>query len=627
MDRFDELRQAVLSGSLSRRDLLKRAAALGLAAPAIAALLAACQRQAEATPTQPPAAATPAAGATPAPAATPTPAAAATPTPAPVAERGKGGLLRLLWWQAPTILNGHLAQGGKDFDASRPVLEPLADVNDAGELVPILAAEIPSLENGGVAQDGSSVTWKLKQGVVWSDGTPFTAKDVVFTYEYVTNEATTATTLGNYTNVASVEALDEYTVKVTFKEPTPAWMSVFVGSFGYILPEHVLKDYVGEQARNAPFNLKPIGTGPFKVREFRPGDVVLYDMNENFREPDKPFFAEVELKGGGDATSAARAAIQTGEVDFAWNLQVEAQVLRQLEQTGVGRLIVTPGVSVERILVNMTDPRTEVEGERSKLGVPHPWQSDLRVRQAYAVLCRRDQIANQLYGPAGQATSNILVAPERFVSKNTSWEFNPERAAKLLDEAGWMPGPDGVRQKDGVRMEVVYQTSINPVRQKTQEIIKAEFEKVGIKLEIKAVEASVFFSSDPGNPDTYAHFYTDLEMYTNGPSLTYPIDYMISWWGDPSNIPQKANNWSGNNVERWQNAEYDRLFEQARRELDPDKQVELFVAMNDLVVENVVEIPLVHRNGVSGAAKNLDSLELSRWTSNLWNLANWRRSG
>ncbi len=625
MDRFEELQQAALSGALSRREVLKRAAALGLAAPAIAALLSACRRE-EATPTQPPAAATPAPGATPAPA-TPTPAAAATPTAAPAAQRGQGGLLRLLWWQAPTILNGHLAQGSKDFDASRPVLEPLADVNDAGELVPVLAAEIPSLENGGVAKDGTSVTWKLKQGVVWSDGTPFTAKDVVFTYQYVINEATTATTVGNYTNIQSVEAVDDHTVKITFKEPTPAWMGVFVGPYGYILPEHILKDYVGEQARNAPFNLNPIGTGPFKVREFRPGDVVLYDMNEKFREPDKPFFAEVELKGGGDATSAARASIQTGEVDYAWNLQVEAQVLKQLEQTGVGKLIVTPGVSVERILVNMTDPRTEVEGERSKLGVPHPWQSDLKVRQAYALLCRRDQIADQLYGPAGKATSNILVAPERFVSKNTKWEFNPDRAAQLLDEAGWTAGPDGVRQKDGKRMEIVYQTSINPVRQKTQEIIKAEFEKVGIKVEIKSVEASVFFSSDPGNPDTYAHFYTDIQMYTNGPSLTYPIDYMISWWGDASNIPQKANNWSGNNIERWQNEEYDRLFEQARRELDPDKQVELFVGMNDLVIENVVEIPLVHRNGVSGAAKNLENLELSRWTSDLWNLANWRRSG
>ncbi|MCM8748644.1 peptide ABC transporter substrate-binding protein [Thermomicrobiaceae bacterium CFH 74404] len=624
MDRFEELQQAVLSGSLSRRDVLKRAAALGLSAPAIAALLAACARE-EATPTQAPAAATPAPGASPA--ATPTGAAEATPTEAAAGQRGQGGLLRLLWWQAPTILNGHLAQGTKDFDASRPVLEPLADIDKDGNLVPILAEEIPSLENGGLAEDGSSVTWKLKQGVVWSDGTPFTAKDVVFTWQYVVDEGTTATTAGNYLNIQSVEAVDDYTVKVTFKEPTAAWMGAFVGPYGYIVPEHVLKDYVGEQARNAPFNLNPIGTGPFKVREFRPGDVVIYEMNENYREPDKPFFSEVELKGGGDATSAARAAIQTGEVDFAWNLQVEAQVLKQLEETGVGQLGITPGVNVERILVNMTDPRTEVDGERSKLGVPHPWQSDLKVRQAYALLCRRDQIADQLYGPAGKATSNILVAPERFVSPNTKWEFNPDRAAQLLDEAGWTLGPDGVRQKDGVQMSIVYSTTINPVRQKTQEIVKAEFEKVGIKVELKSVEASVFFSSDAGNPDTAAHFYVDIEMFTNGPTLTYPIDYMISWWGDESNIAQKANNWGGSNYERWQNEEYDQLFEQARTELDPDKQVELFVRMNDLVIENVVVIPLVHRNDVQGYAKNLEGLELSGWTSNLWNIANWRRTG
>jgi peptide/nickel transport system substrate-binding protein len=624
MDTLRELEAAARSGQLSRRDVLKRAAALGASAPVIASLLAACARQ-EATPTPAPAAQTPAA-ATPAPAASPTPAAAASPTPAPAAKRGQGGLVKLLWWQAPTILNPHLAQGSKDFNASRLVLEPLADINDKGELVPVLAAEIPSVENGGVSKDAKTVTWKLKKDVKWSDGQPFTSKDVKFTYEYVIDEKTTATTIANYTVIESIETPDDYTVVIRFKDPNPAWMNVFVGPYGRILPQHILKDYVGEKARTAPFNLNPIGTGPYKVKEFKPGDVVVYEMNENYREPDKPYFAQVEFKGGGDATTAARAVLQTGEVDYAWNLQVEAQVLDQLEKAGVGVVEVIEGVYVERILVNMTDPRKEVDGERSKLGVPHPWQSDLRVRQAYALACQRDVIANTLYGRAGKATSNILVAPERFVSKNTSWKFDLDAAAKLLDEAGWTKGPDGVRQKDGVRMEVVYQTTINPVRQKTQEIIKSAFEKLGIKVELKSIEASVFFSSDPGNPDTAAHFYADLEMFTNGPSSTYPIDYMVSWYGKPDNIAQKANNWSGNNYERWQNEEYDKLYEQALVELDPKKQEELFIKMNDLVVNNVVVIPLVHRNSVSGRKKDLTGLELSRWTDETWNIANWRRS-
>lgn len=624
MDELRQLEEAARSGQLSRREVLKRAAALGLSAPVIASLLAACARG-EATPTPATAGQTPAAGETPA-GTSPTAAGEASPTAAPAGRRGEGGLVKLLWWQAPTILNPHLAQGTKDFDASRIVLEPLADINDAGELVPVLAAEIPSVENGGVSSDAKTVTWKLKQGVTWSDGTPFTSKDVKFTYEFVINEATTATTLGNYTVIESVETPDDYTVVIHFKNPNPGWMNVFVGPYGMILPEHVLRDYIGEKARNAPFNLNPVGTGPYKVKEFRPGDVVVYEMNENYREPDKPYFAQVEMKGGGDATTAARAVLQTGEVDYAWNLQVEAQVLDQLERNGVGVVEVIEGVNVERILVNMTDPRKEVDGERSKLGVPHPWQSDLRVRQAYALACQRDVIANTLYGRAGQATANILVAPERFVSKNTSWKFDLDEAARLLDEAGWTKGPDGVRQKDGVRMEILYQTSINPVRQKTQEIIKNAFEQLGIKVELKSIDASVFFSSDPGNPDTYAHFYADIEMFTNGPASPYPLDYMLSWYGREDNIAQKANNWAGNNIERWQNEEYDRAFEQAQTELDPDKQAELFIKMNDLVVNNVVVIPLVHRNSVSGRAKNLTGLELSRWTDETWNIANWRRS-
>lgn len=621
---FDSLYSAARSGLLSRREVLRRAALLGLSAPAIAGLLAACGGTDDA-----PATATAGGGAseTPASDAPATAAPDSTPADEPSSgERGQGGLLKLLWWQAPTILNPHLAQGTKDFDAAAVVLEPLADVNIDGDLVPKLAAEIPSLDNGGVAADGMSVTWKLRDDVVWSDGTPFTSADVKFTYEYVIEEKTTATTAGNYQVIESVETPDDHTVVVNFKNPTPGWFNVFVGPYGMILPEHILRDYIGEKARDADFNLNPIGTGPYKVDEFKPGDVVLFSINESYREPDKPFFAQVEMKGGGDAASAARAAIQTGDVDFAWNLQVEETVLNALEQGGQGMASVTPGVSLERILVNQSDPRTEVNGERSHLGTPHPWQSDLRVRQAYALAVQRDVIADQLYGRGGNATSNLLVGVARFESPNTSWKFDLDEAAALLDEAGWTLGADGTREKDGVKMEVVYQTTVNPVRQKTQEIVKDSFEKLGIKVELKAIESSVFFSSDAGNPDTAAHFYADLEMFTNNPSSPYPLDYMVGWWGDPSNIAQKENNWSGDNYERWQNEEYDQLYAQALVELDEDRQAELLIQMNDIAVNDVVSIPLVQRNDVQGHAKDLENLELSPWTSNLWNLANWRRS-
>jgi peptide/nickel transport system substrate-binding protein len=634
---YSELYEKALSREYSRRDVLKRAIALGLSAPLVAALLAACGDDEDDEPAQP--------GTTPIPdddddddegdeddedGETPEPDDdddddEDDETPEPTGDRGAGGLLRLLWWQAPDILNGHLSQGTKDFDASRVSLEPLADFDENAELVPWLAEEIPSLGNG-VSDDGRQVIWKLKQGVLWSDGEPFTANDVVFTYEYIMDPATTATTQGQYTGIESVEAIDDHTVAINFKEPTPGWYNVFVGPYGMILPEHVLRDYVGAEARNAPFNLNPVGTGAYKVVEFRAGDVATFEMNSLFRDPDKPYFSEVEMKGGGDATSAARASIQTGEVDFAWNLQVEAAVLEDLEATGIGVLNIFPNSNVERILVNLTDPWTEVDGERSKLGTDHPWLSDLRVRQAYALAAQRDVITEQLYGPTGRVTTNVLVGPPQFDSPNTSWEYDLDAAAALLEEAGWEMNANGVREKDGQQMSCLYQTSVNPVRQKTQEIIKDAFEELGIPTEIKAIDAGIFFSSDPGNPDTYAHFYADIQMYTNGPTSPYPLDYMLAYYGAEDNIPQQANNWAGDNVERWQNEEYDELFDMARTELEPERQAELMIAMNDLVIENIVEIPLVARNGVAGHAADLENLQLTQWASNLWNLANWSRS-
>lgn len=637
------------SGKLTRRQVLRRAAALGLSAPAISLLLAACggssskttATTSSAATTAPTSAATTAAGGT-TPAATKaatsaagTPSAAGSPTGGATAanvkvltstgSRGDQGELKLLWWQAPTILNSHLAQGTKDYDASRPVLEGLADFDSDGNFIPLLAAEIPSLDNGGVSKDGKTVTWKLKQGVKWSDGQPFSSADVKFTYDYVIDKATTSVSYAYYTAIDSIDTPDDHTVVIHFKDPTPAWYGgIFCGDYGRILPQHVLKDFTGAKARSAPFNLQPIGTGPYKVDSFKPGDVVQYSMNENFREANQPHFKTVSLKGGGDATSAARAAIQTGEVDFAWNLQVDWSVLSTLESnSSPGKLLVNPGNGVERILINLTDPNKEVNGERSHLGTPHPFQSDLNVRKAYALLVDRDTMAKQLYGQTGNATANLLTAPQKFVSKNTSFKFDPATAQTMLDTAGWKKGGSGVREKDGVQMKIVYQTSVNTLRQKEQEIVKQAFDAAGIQVQLKSIDASVYFSSDAGNNDTASHFYADLEMFTNSGSSPYPIDYMSSWWGDPSNIAQKSNEWAGSNTERWQNADYDAAYEQAKVELDPAKQADLFIKMNDLIVNNVVDIAEIQRNGASGVNKKLQNVVLSIWCSNLMNIANW----
>jgi peptide/nickel transport system substrate-binding protein len=538
-------------------------------------------------------------------------------------KRGGGGALKTLWWQGATLLNPHFAVGTKDQDGSRIFYEPLASWDPDGNLVPFLAAEIPSVQNGGVAKDGRSVTWKLKQGVQWHDGKPFTADDCVFTWEFAGDPATASVSIGTYKDV-KVEKIDSHTVRVVFAKPTPFWADPFVGVRGMVIPKHLFDAFKGGKSREAPTNLKPVGTGPYKFADFKPGDIVRGDLNPNYHMPNRPYFDTIEMKGGGDAVSAARAVIQTGEFDYAWNMQVEDEILKRLEQGGRGRADIVAGGNIEHIQLNNTDPWKEVDGERSSIKTKHPFLTDPAVRQALNLLVDRASVQEEIYGRTGIATANFLNQPARFASKSTKWEFNVDRANQILEAAGWKRGADGIRAKDGVKLKMVYQTSINAPRQKTQQIVKQAATKAGIDLELKSVTASVYFSSDVANPDTYTHFYTDIQMYTT--TMTQPdpelfMNQFTSW-----EVASKENKWQGRNITRWRNEEYDKLYRAAESELDPVKRAALFIKMNELVIQNVVVVPVVFRPRVAAVSNRLRA-EQSGWDSDFWNLPNWYREG
>ena len=536
---------------------------------------------------------------------------------------GGGGALKVLFWQAATLLNPHFAVGTKDAEGCRIFYEPLAAWDPEGNLVPVLAAEIPDIENGGIAADGMSVTWKLKTGVEWHDGRPFTADDVVFTGEYAADPATAATTIGSYQD-AKVEKIDPLTVRVRFDKPTPFWADPFVSSRGMIIPKHLFEPYKGANSREAPANLKPVGTGPYRFVDFKPGDLIKGERNPSYHFANRPYFDTIEMKGGGDAVSAARAVIQTGEYDDAWNMQVEDEILVRLESGGSakGRVDIVPGGWIEHIKINSADPWTEVDGERSSARTKHPLFSDPVVRQALALLVDRASVQAHIYGRTGTATGNFINAPGRFVSKNTKWEFNIEKANQLLEEAGWKRGSDGIRAKDGKKLKLVFQTSTNAPRQKTQAIVKQACQKAGIDMELKSVTPSVYFSSDVANPDTASKFYSDVQMYTN--TMTQPdpdalMRQFVSW-----EIASKENKWQGRNIVRWRNAEYDEAFRAAERELDPVKRAALFITMNDMVVDDWVVIPIVNRGVVTALSHNLRAT-LSAWDNDFWNLKDWYR--
>ena len=535
---------------------------------------------------------------------------------------GGGGTLKLLWWQAPTLINPHFAVGTKDQEGSRIFYEPLASWDNDGNLFPILAAEIPTRENGGVAADGLSVTWKLKPGVKWHDGKPFSADDVVFNWQYAGDPATAATTIGPYKDIR-VEKIDNLTVKVIFNKPTPFWADAFVTTTGMLIPKHLFENYAGAKSRDAPANLAPVGTGPYRFVEFRPGDMLRGERNPDYHLPNRPFFDAVEMKGGGDAVSAARAVLQTGEYDYAWNMQVEDEILKRLEAGGRGRIDLVYGGNLEFLLLNATDPNTEVDGEKSSMKTKHPAFSDPAVRKAMQLLVDKASVQQYIYGRTGRATTNTINGPDRFVSKNTTYEFDVAKANKLLDEAGWAKGPDGIRAKGGTKLKFVYQTSINAPRQKTQAIIKQAAQRAGIDIELKSVSASVFFSSDVANPDTYPHFYADMQMYTNNMTAPDPSTWMLQYLS--TEVATKENKWQGRNIVRWQNAEYDKLYAQSQTELDPVKRAALFIRMNDLVVADNV-LPLLHRAKVAAVSTKLHAPP-SGWDNDLWNIADWWREG
>ena len=536
-------------------------------------------------------------------------------------KHGGGGALKTLWWQGSTLLNPYFAVGTKDQDGSRIFYEPLASWDPDGNLSPVLAAEIPTVQNGGLSKDGKTVVWKLKKDVQWHDGKPFTADDVVFNWEYAADPATAAYCIATYKDIKA-EKIDSHTVKVTLPKPTPFWADAFVGVRGMIIPKHVFEPFKGGKSREAPANLKPVGTGPYRFVDFKPGDIVKGELNPTYHMANRPYFDTIEMKGGGDAVSAARAVMQTGEFDYAWNLQVEDEILKRLEQGGKGKVDIVAGGDIEHIQCNFTDPWKEVDGERSSIKSKHPFLTDPAVRQALSLLVDRSSVQEQIYGRTGITTANYLNAPSRFQSKSTKWEFNVDKANQVLDAAGWKRGSDGIREKGGVKLKMVYQTSINASRQKTQQVVKQAAGKAGIDIEIKSVTASVYFSSDPANLDTYPHFSTDIQMYTTTMTQPDPELFMIAFtsW----EVASKENKWQGRNITRWKSEEYDKLYKASEGELDPAKRAALFIKMNDLAIQNGVVIPVVWRPRVRAISNKL-KLEQSGWDSDFWNLQHWYR--
>lgn len=543
------------------------------------------------------------------------------------AERGTDGDVKIIYWQAPSILNPYLSGGTKDIEASSLIVEPLARFNEKGALVPYLVDEIPTVENGGVSADLTSITWKLKEGLLWSDGTPVTSADVKFTADYCMAPDGGCAQSAKFDNVESIETPDDLTIIVKFDSPKPVPYAAFVGGQSPVIQAAQFKDCLGAKAQECTAaNFGPIGTGPFVVTDFKPNDVITMKANENYRDPAKPAFATLTFKGGGDAASAGRAVMETGEFDYAWNLQLAPEVIAQMAEGGKGTPVSGFGTLVERIEMNMTDPSPDLaEGERSTAKHPHPILSDLKVRQALSMAIDRNLLVEIGYGQAGRPTCNLVPAPELFASPNTDCiAQNVDGAKALLDEAGWMAGADGVREKDGKKLKLLFQSSTNAVRQDFQALIKQWWSDVGVETELKNIDGSVFFGGDPASPDTFQKFYADVEMYANNFDGTDPEQYLGQYTCEKA--PKPESQWQGENINRYCDPAYDEMVAELGKTGEISKRAEIAKKLNEMITkESMTIVPLVDRGRVSAHANSLGGVVLNTWDSELWNVADWHR--
>ena len=545
---------------------------------------------------------------------------------------GEGGMLTLLQWQAPTALNPYLSGGTKELLASSLVLEPLAEFTPAGELVPALATELPTVDNGGFAADGTSVTWTLKD-TVWSDGTPLTADDVVFTYEYCIEETTGCTQSSLYAGITSVEAVDASTVKITFEAAQPYPYNAFVSYQAPIIQKAQFADCVGAAAAGCTdANFMPIGTGPFLVTEFRTNDTALYAYNPNYRgnADGQPFFGEVLLKGGGDADASARSVLQLGEADYAWNLQVDPTVLADMEATGIGTVFQGFATSVERIMINQTNPDPSLGDDRSEWNEgdnPHPFLTNINIVKAMSMAIDRQTLVDVGYGAGGAPTCNVWPAlPAQSTNNDDCLVQDIPAANALLDAEGALDTDgDGIREYNGTPLSVLYQTSTNAVRQSNQDLVKSYWEQIGVEVELRNIDASVFFGGDPASPDTYQKFFSDVEMYTNNSGSSDPQSYMGNWVTDQ--IPGAADNWGGQNIQRFTNAEYDAVHAALSAEPDLAERAALTIRLNDILVQSGSIIPLIWRAEVSAFANDMQGQgDLNGWDTEYWNIELWSRA-
>ncbi len=543
--------------------------------------------------------------------------AACAPAPAPTSARSTaGGTVTLALAEEPDTLNPYLASQRAAAEVHAFVLEGLLSVDPQGEFFPVLAATVPTRENGGVSADGLTITYRLRPNVTWSDGQAFTCADVQFTWQAIVAPKSGAVGTAGYREIDSVSCPDPLTAVVQYR----TYYAAYLVPFWVVLPKHATGDPA--QMPQWAFNRQPIGTGPFRLAEWASGDHITLVRNERYREPAKPQLDAVYIRFV-PSREVALQLLQSGQVTVVGDL-VEADLPQLASAPGIA-LGKAPSPRAERLLLNLADP--SLDAPPDPLAHPHPILGDARVREALELAIDKQEIVDQLlFGYASVGTNELSLGWARCDTLPS--KYDPAEAKRLLDAAGWKAGADGIRlaqgakyAKDGTRLRLKLQgPSGDALRERVEQLLLDRWRAIGVEINIEnAPTAALFGTWDTGAAARHGRF--DVLTYTTGPYVdphSQIETYFASW-----QIPSAANRGAGYNYSRWINPTVDAAIQRAGRSADLAERRAAYCAVMEEVVRERPQVFLFARHLLAAYRDALQGWRTNVWKNLGWNAAEW----
>jgi peptide/nickel transport system substrate-binding protein len=520
------------------------------------------------------------------------PAAPFTGAEAAPGEPTRGGVVIVGSPQEPNVLNPLLSISSIEDAISSFTVEGLVQVDENGEYAPVLAAELPT-----VSEDGLVVTYKLLPDVKFSNGAPFTCADVQFTLEAVLSDLSQASTSG-YNKIDSIDCPDDLTAVVNFSEVYAPYLRLF----SYIIPKGT-----GDLAalEDWDFNRNPVGTGPWIVKNWEAGSFIEFAPNPNYREAGKPYLDQVIVKIL-PSREVGMQLLGTGEITTLWDItEADFPTLDSMKDKGVTYAGAQTGEN-ELLLLNFADPAVDAPADAA--ANPHPILADLKVREAIQYAIDKQTIVDTLlYGRVN--VGNSVVPSGAFGCPQPPSEYSVEKANQILDEAGWVKGDDGIRAKDGQRLELnITSTAGNLLREQTQQVLVEMFKEVGLDLKIQNVPSDVLFAGWDSN-GLRKHGQFDILLYTTGPFLD-PDSHLYGNYHSTS-IPTAENEGGGSNYSRYVNADVDGWIDEAASITDVAQRRDIYCKVAEQINKDLPRIFLYERLLLSGYRDVLQNFKVS----------------